>query len=81
MPRTEPELLSEITNIEVIAVNTSIRVLASLRAKFGGNRWRKLKGVAYVRTADGEEFWAEVHWYECHGIGRRDMKVKRPLED
>lgn len=81
MPRTEPELLSDITDIEIIAVNTSIRDLASLRARHGGTRWRKLKGVAYVRTVDGEEFWAEVHWYECHGIGRRDMKVKRPLED
>ncbi len=80
MPRTEPELLSDITDIEIIAVNTSIRDLAALRKEYGGKRWRKLKGNAFVRTVDGEEFWAEIHWYECHGIGRRDVKVVRELE-
>jgi hypothetical protein len=24
---------------------------------------------------------AEVHWYEAHGVGRRDIKVKRYLKD
>ena len=24
---------------------------------------------------------AEVHWYEAHGIGRREMKIKFPLLD
>jgi hypothetical protein len=80
MPRREPELLSEINHIEIIAVGSSIRNLAALRKEYGGTRWRKLKGIAFVRTEDGEEFWAEVHWYECHGIGRRRMKVKREIE-
>jgi hypothetical protein len=80
MPRREPELLSEIRDIEVIAVGSSIRDLASLRKEYGGTRWRKLKGIAFVRTEEGEEFWAEVHWYECHGIGRRRLKVKEEIE-
>lgn len=80
MPRSEPEVLSDIRDIEIIAVNTSIRELDRLRKEYGGTRWRKLKGVAFVRTVDGEEFWAEIHGYECHGIGRRDTKVARELE-
>ena len=80
MSLEEPELVSEITDIEIIAVNVSIHDLAILREKYGGTRWRKLKGMAYVQNIDGSIVLAEVHWYECHGIGRRDIKVKRELE-
>jgi hypothetical protein len=80
MPREEPELVREITDIEVIAVGNSIRELESLKADYGGNRWRKLKGRAYVLRKDGRVVLSEVHWYECHGIGRRRMKVKKELE-
>ena len=80
MPRSEPEVLSAIRDIEIIAVNTSIRERDRLRKLYGGRRWRKLKGVAFVRTVDGEEFWAEIHWYECHGIGRRQTKVVREIK-
>ena len=79
MAEDEPEILSKITEIEIIATNTSIRDLAGLRKEYGGDRWRKLKGVAFVRE-NGKEFWAEVHWYQCHGIGRRRMKVKRRIK-
>ena len=78
MPYDEPEILGEITDIEIIAVSTSIRDLAELRREYGGTRWRKLKGIAFVREND-KEFWAEIQWYECHGIGRRRTKVKRRL--
>lgn len=74
------ELLSEIRDIELIAVNLSIRELKQLRVQFGGKRWRKLKGVAHVRFPNGDVHLAEVHWYEAHGIGRRKMKVKRRLD-
>jgi len=43
-------------------------------------RWRKVKGRALVELADGTVAMAELHWYDAHGIGRRDMKVKRLLE-
>jgi hypothetical protein len=80
MPSSEPEIVSDITDIEIIAVNLSIRALGLLRQKYGGDRWRKLKGKAYVIDEEGDTVLAEVHWYECHGIGRRGMKVKRELE-
>ena len=74
------ELLSDLSVIEIIAVNLSVRELDKLKTQFGGHRWRKLKGIARVRFPNGEIHKAEVHWYEAHGIGRRKMKVKRILE-
>jgi len=64
------EIISEITDIETIAVGTKIRELARLRRKYGAGRWRKLKGVAQVRLSSGRIRLAELHWYEAHGIGR-----------
>jgi hypothetical protein len=74
------ELVGEITDIEIIAVNVSIRELKRLKEAFGGKRWRKLKGVALVRFPNGDVHQAELHWYEAHGIGRRKMKIKRRLD-
>ena len=74
------ELLSELSVIEIIAVNLSVREHTKLKTQFGGHRWRKLKGVAIIRFPDGEIYKAEVHWYEAHGIGRRKMKVKYILK-
>ena len=76
------EYLSPITHIEAIAVNTGIRDLPRLRRLYGQGRWRKLKGVAVVRYfEDSRIVLAEVHWYEAHGIGRFEEKVKVELED
>jgi hypothetical protein len=74
------ELLGELTDIEIIAVNLSIHERRQLRERFGGRRWRKLKGVGRVRFPNGVMRLAEVHWYEAHGVGRRKMKVKRVLD-
>lgn len=74
------ELLGEITQIEVIAAGPSLRALGSLRQRYGGRRWRKLKGVALVRTAQGRSRRAELHWYEAHGVGRKRIKIKRFLD-
>ena len=74
------QLIGPITEIEVIAVRHSIRALKFLQTTYGRGRWRKLKGVATVRFEDGMIRRAEVHWYEAHGIGKRQMKVKRLLD-
>jgi hypothetical protein len=75
----EPEPLGEIVDIEVIAVGKAIRELPRLRRIYGRGWWRKLKGTAVVRLPDGSVCRAEVHWYEAHGIGRKELKVKRLL--
>jgi hypothetical protein len=74
------EILSEIREIETIAVGGRIRDIARLRRMYGKGRWRKLKGVAEVRLRSGRIRLAELHWYEAHGIGRKDLKRKRYLD-
>lgn len=81
MPIYEFELLSEITDIETIAIGSSIRIIDRLRKRYGGKRWRKLKGRALVRLHTGEEYEAEVHFYECHGVGRRVLMIKLPEDE
>jgi hypothetical protein len=75
------EIIGEITHIEPIAVGRSIRDLARLRKQYGQGRWRKLKGIALVRLRDGSIHTAEIHWYEAHGIGRKEFKLKLPFLD
>lgn len=40
-----------------------------------------MKGVARVRLPDGKIARAEVHWYEAHGIGQTELKIKRLLTE
>lgn len=75
----QAEPIGEILDVEVIAVGQGIRELARLRRVYGAGWWRKLKGTARVRLPDGSVCRAEVHWYEAHGIGRKELKVKRLL--
>jgi hypothetical protein len=39
-----------------------------------------MKGVAVIKLPDGVKALAEMRWYEAHGVGRVDFKVKRLLE-
>jgi hypothetical protein len=75
------EIIGKITGIEPIAVGRSIHDLKRLRKQYGRGRWRKLKGFATVRLQDGTIHTAEVHWYEAHGIGKKEFKLKFPLLD
>lgn len=75
------EIVGEITDIETIASGSSIRILPALNKRYGKGRWRKKKGVATVKLKDGSYRQAEVHWYEAHGIGKRDLKIKFPFLD
>jgi hypothetical protein len=74
------EIIGDITHVETIAAGTSIREIARLRKRYGRGRWRKRKGIARVRLEDGTVVLAEVHWYEAHGIGRKDFKIKRIID-
>lgn len=74
------EPIGELSDVEAIAVNLSIREEADLKARYGGRRWRKLKGRGKVRLPHGNVRRAEDHWYEAHGVGRRILKIKRFLD-
>lgn len=38
------------------------------------------KSTGRIRLNNGLECEAELHWYEAHGIGKREMKIKRLLD-
>ena len=73
------EILGDISQIETFATGSKIREIARLRRVYGRGRWRKRKGIARVRLADGSIHLAEVHWYEASGIGRKEFKIKHLL--
>ena len=75
----EFELLGPIRKVETIAAGTSLRDRRRLNREYGRGRWRKMKGVGTVRLADGTICEAELHWYEAHGIGKKEIKFKRPI--
>ena len=52
-----------------------------LRKRYGRGRWRKLKGIATIRLPNGAQRKVELHWYETHGVGKREMKIKRYLDE
>ena len=74
------KVIGKIENIETIAIGGKIHDLARLRKMYGKGRWRKLKGVGRVLLTDGSECDAELHWYEAHGMGKKEMKVKYLLD-
>jgi hypothetical protein len=74
------EIVGEITQIETIAVGGRIRDFARLQRLYGRGRWRKLKGIALVRLRTGRIRKAELHWYEAHEIGRKEIKRKRYVD-
>ncbi|OGO40246.1 MAG: hypothetical protein A2Z04_09830 [Chloroflexi bacterium RBG_16_57_9] len=74
------EIIGEIANIETIARGTGVRARRHLNRTYGRGDWRKMKGIALIRLPNGQIRLAELHWYEAHGIGQRDIKRKRFLE-
>ena len=75
----EFEILGEIRDIETIATGRGVDIRRSLDRTYGKGRWRKRKGRATVQLADGTVREAEIHWFEAHGVGRKDFKIKRIL--
>jgi len=73
------EIAGELRSVETMAVGRGIRELARLRKFYGRGRWRKMKGLATIRLSNGRIVDAELHWYEAHGIGRKEFKIKRLL--
>ena len=78
--RTQFDIVGEITDVQTFAVGRGIREIRRLKRQYGHARWRKRKGIARVRLADGSERMAELHWYEASGVGRKEIKIKRYLE-
>jgi len=70
------EIVGDIEHVETIASGRGVKIRPHLQKAYGTGRWRKLKGVATVRLPNRRLRKVERHWYEAHGIGRRDFKIK-----
>ena len=75
------ELLGGLTDSETIAAGRRIRDLARLRRLYGKGYWRKMRDTARIKLRNGKVRLAEIHWYEAHGIGKKEFKLKLPLID
>ena len=63
------EIIGQLSDIERIASGPSVRERARMRKQFGPGRWRKLKGIATVRLANGGyERW------NCIGMKRTELE-------
>ena len=74
------EIIGDVTAIEAIAKGRGIRERRRLRRAYGSGAWRKMKGRARIKLSDGTICLAEIHWYEAHGIGKKEFKIKRILD-
>jgi hypothetical protein len=73
------KIKGEIRDVQIIASGRGINNLNRLNKNYGKSNWRKLKGVCRVELDYGEVLEAEIHWYEGHGIGKKEIKIKRFL--
>jgi CRISPR/Cas system CSM-associated protein Csm3 (group 7 of RAMP superfamily) len=74
------KILGRIENSQTMAAGSAIRDIQRLRKTYGLGLWRKRKGFGRVRLEDGTICRAEIHWYEAHGVGKKEFKLKRRLE-
>jgi len=74
------EVLDKIRAVEPIAKGLGVRERKRLWRAYGRAAWRKMKGNARIRLRDGTIHQAELHWYEAHGVGKKEFKIKRLFE-
>lgn len=74
------DIIDDIIEIETITTGSGIRELNRLRKMYGHGNWRKMKGITRIRLPSGRIKLAELHWYEAHGIGKKEIKRKKYLE-
>ncbi|HTA16349.1 MAG TPA: hypothetical protein VK786_01220 [bacterium] len=75
------KILGEFDHIETIAKGKSIREIERLKKSYGKGRWMKRKGTAWIELPGQAPSLAEIHWYEAHGIGKKEQKIKRFLAE
>ncbi len=80
MARYDFEIVGELVAVETIAWGTGVRIRHFLNQIYGRGDWRKRKGIALIRYADGQMARAEINWFEAHGMGRVLQKVIREID-
>jgi len=75
------EIVGAIANPQVIASGIGVRIRSYLRKAYGAGGWRKTNGIATIRLSSGALRFVELHWHEAHGIGKRDVKIRRYVSE
>ena len=75
------EISGSIQGIEIIAKGSGVRARKWLNQRYGRHHWCKMKGISTVKLKGGRMRLAEVHWYEAHGVGEKEFKIKLPFLD
>lgn len=73
------EIASEITAVETIASGKGVRDRNRLSQALRWHSLAEVKGIAQIRLSSGRIRTAEIHWYEAHGVGKREFKLKLPF--
>jgi hypothetical protein len=63
------KVIGRISHVEAIASGKGIRERRRLRKLYGAGRWRKLKGTAAIKLADGTICQAELHGTKPMALG------------
>jgi len=74
------EIIGSIRSAKTIAQGSNLRELKRLNRYYGPGKWRKRKGLATIMLQNGSVRYAELHWYEAHGSGKREFKIKRIID-
>ncbi len=75
------EILSKITNIELIGPVKNPDFKAYLNRKFGKASWQYKKGTARILDKETQTMWlAEIHFCESHGKAKCHFRVKYKIE-
>ncbi len=74
------QIIGAINDVETIASGSGIQILSVLQKRYGSGKWRKRKGTALVRLRNDTVRYAEIHWFEAHGIGKKKIRIKRFLD-
>jgi hypothetical protein len=75
------QILGEISAVETIATGSGIREIARLRKLYGRGRWRKRKGIAEIRLANGNVVTAEITGMKPDTSARRNSRSNASCED
>jgi hypothetical protein len=73
-------IVGEIEHVQTIAAGSGVYIRRYLERTYGKGYWRKVKGIGIVQFEDGTTCKAEIHWFEAHGIGRKDFKIKQVIQ-
>ena len=75
------EIVGRITEIEVVATGKGIREIRKLRRLYRRPSLEKVERHGHRETLRWTIGQAEVHWYEAHGVGAKEFKIKRIVQE